>query len=63
MNNSLFFWSIAAGLIDFLYEAKDLANGEKHLENDLKNGDKHFENRFIYLSKRLWELGIHPNDF
>ena len=41
------------GIVDFLYEASDLP----------ENSKKHFEKRFIYISKRLWDKGIHPIEF
>ena len=41
------------GIIDFLYEASELP----------ESSEKYFEKRFIYISKRLWDMGIHPNEF
>ena len=41
------------GIVDFLYEASDLP----------ENSEKYFEKRFIHISKRLWDKGIHPIEF
>ena len=58
------------GIIDFLYEAEDiLEKREEYFQNNGKylessgNREHYFENMFIYLSKRLWDLGIGPSDF
>ena len=58
------------GIIDFLYEAEDiLEKREEYFQNNGKylessgSRENYFENMFIYLSKRLWDLGIGPSDF
>ena len=58
------------GIIDFLYEADDiLEKREEYFRNNGKyldssgTSENYFENKFIYLSKKLWDLGISPSDF
>ena len=49
------------GIVDFLYEAEDIKSNE---EDELtKQIPGYIKKKFINLTNRLWDLGIHPSEF
>ena len=49
------------GIIDFLYEAYDFENNKEYRYS--KKTPEYIKDGFIYLAKRLWQLGINPGEF
>ena len=49
------------GIVNFLYEASDF---EYKTEDELsKQTPEYIKKRFISISHKLWELGVHPGEF